>query len=87
MSLAPKPFVLQLSQTEISEIEPPSGDGGHQGLHETIRDQLQKTGDVVTLNDAELGQLIRYMTQYGSGGFQGRLRRAFLRPIRALLDL
>lgn len=39
----------------------------------------------VSLTDSELGELIRYMTQYGEGGFQGRLRRAFLRSVYELL--
>jgi hypothetical protein len=58
----------------------PSGQGGHQTLHTRIRQELA-LGPTVTFNDEQLGELIRYMSQYGSGGFQGRLRRAFIRSI------
>jgi hypothetical protein len=87
MPPAPKPFVFTLAPEEVAEISVPSGEGGHQGFHEMIRDQLNQTGNTVTLNDAQFGQLVRYMTQYGSGGFQSRLRRAFSRSIRELFEL
>lgn len=58
----------------------PSGQGGHQNLHARIRSELAN-GPTVTFDDTEMGELIRYMTQYGSGGFQGRLRRAFVRSL------
>ena len=48
--------------------------------------QLGK-GWEVTFDDEQLGKLARYMAQYNSGGFQGRLRQAFLRPLRELLGL
>ncbi|HSC19771.1 MAG TPA: hypothetical protein VLC74_12755 [Rhizomicrobium sp.] len=86
MAKEPKPFELTLSDDEKSELAVPLGQGGHQYLHDAILAQLAH-GNVVTLNDTELGKLIRCMTQYGSGGFQGRLRRAFLRPLKEVLDL
>jgi len=63
------------------------GSGGHQELHRRLTDQLANGNLEVRFNDAQLGELIRYMTQYGSGGFQGRRRRAFIRPLRELLGL
>ena len=80
MSCTPRPFKFSLNATEIAEMEAPSGQGGHQNLHARIRAELGNGPDV-TFNDEEMGELIRYMTQYGSGGFQGRLRRAFLRSL------
>ena len=87
MPPSPKPFVFTLTPEELAEISVPVGEGGHQGFHEMIRAQLQQTDNTVTLNDTQFGQLVRYMTQYGSGGFQGRLRRAFVRSVRELLGL
>jgi hypothetical protein len=80
-----KPFVFVLMDAEIAELQEPSGEGGHQNIHKMILDQLADGKKTVTLNDNQLGQLIRYMTAYGSGGFQGRLHRAFVRSIYGLL--
>jgi hypothetical protein len=80
-----RPFTLKLTPAEAGEMLAPSGDGGHQSLHEYLRGQLAGGNLTVTLNDEQLGRVIRYMTQYGSGGFQGRLGRAFKRPLRDLL--
>ena len=80
MPRQPRPFSFRLTETEVAEMEPPSGQGGHQGLHNRIRQALT-VEPIVTFDDQQLGELIRYMSQYGSGGFQGRLRRAFIRSI------
>ena len=64
----------------MREMEAPAGQGGHQALHSRILEEL-KGGPIVTFDDEEMGELIRYMTQYGSGGFQARLRRAFIRSL------
>jgi hypothetical protein len=80
MARPPKPFSFKLTPPEIAEMQAPSGQGGHQGLHQRIRDGLA-VGPTVTFTDDQLGELIRYMSQYGSGGFQGRLRRAFIRSL------
>lgn len=82
-----RPFTLTLLPQEAAELLVPVGSGGHQTLHQMLLDQLANGNLTVTLDDAELGRLIRYMTQYKSGGFQGRLQRAFLRPLRELLGL
>jgi hypothetical protein len=81
-----KRFEFHLTEAEANEIRNAHGSGGHQGLHRRLTDQLEN-GLVVSLNDAELGELIRYMTQYKSGGFQGRLRAAFERSLRDQLGL
>lgn len=80
MARQAKPFTFELQLDEIVEMQAPSGQGGHQGLHERIRAQLAR-GNSVTFDDQQLGELIRYMSQYGSGGVQGRLRRAFIRSV------
>ena len=76
---------LTLNRSEADALLEPAGEGGQQGFHEMLRAQL-KDGDLsVELGDADLGKLIRYMTQYGPGGFQGRLRNAFRRSLLALI--
>ena len=80
MARPPKPFTFTLDPAEIAEMLAPSGQGGHQSLHKRIRAALA-LGPTVTFDDEQLGELIRYMSQYGSGGFQGRLRKAFIRSV------
>ena len=81
-----KPFVFTLNPDEIALLAQPAGTGGHQSLHKRLNEQLAQ-GNNLTLNDAELGQVLRYMSQYGSGGFQGRLRDAMSRSLREVLGL
>ncbi len=61
-------------------LQAPAGDGGQQGCHKRLMQQLAES-PTIRLSDEELGELIRYMSRYGSGGFQGRLQKAFLRSI------
>jgi hypothetical protein len=63
----------------------PAGDGGQQGFHQEIIDQLQDGKQTVSFDDAGLGKLMRYVTQYGTGGFQDRLVKAFGRSLRELI--
>ena len=87
-TLVPKsarPIPISLTHDEADVLKAPVGAGGQQGFHQMIVNQLQGGNLVVMLDDDELGKLIRYMTQYGQGGFQGRLRKAFQRPLRGLL--
>ena len=82
-----KPFVLTLTPDEALEITEARGKGGHQSLHRRLVTELAKGDLNITLNDRQFGELVRYMTRYKSGGFQGRLRRAFERSLRELLGL
>jgi hypothetical protein len=85
MTREPRPVKLTLVEEEAAFLLDPSGEGGHQQLHEMLRSQLSDGALTVTLDDHDLGKVIRYMTQYGSGGFQGRLRKALQRPLVHLL--
>jgi len=85
MTATPKPFKLTLTASEAAELLKPSGKGGHQSLHRRLIKQLAGGSLTVTCSDRQLGQLIRYITQYGSGGFQSRLRRAFRRSLHELI--
>jgi hypothetical protein len=80
-------IVLTLTPDEAAEITGAAGSGGHQELHRRLKAELANGNLQVSFSDAELGELIRYMTQYGSGGFQGRLKRAFIRSLRELLGI
>jgi hypothetical protein len=81
----PKPFIFQLTPGEALEIMEARGSGGHQSLHRRLVTELSREDLTVTLDDRQFGELVRYMTQYESGGFQARLYRAFERSIRKLL--
>jgi hypothetical protein len=83
ISRTAKPFEFELTDAEADEIKGAIGTGGHQSLHRRLLAQLEK-GHTLTLSDEQMGELIRYMTRYGSGGFQSRLHRAFA---RSFLDL
>lgn len=71
---------VTLTQGEANELIKPAGSGGQQYLHQMLISQLQNGNLTITLNDDQLGRLIRYMG-YGSGGFQSRLKKAFRRTI------
>jgi hypothetical protein len=82
-----EPFSFDLTPDEIAAITttPVAGKGGLQSLQKRLREQLA-VGSTVQFNNADLGQLIRYMTRYPSGGgFQNRLREAFDRSLKTLL--
>jgi hypothetical protein len=86
----PKPIEFTLTVDEAAELLEPSGEGGHQSLHARLIDQLQNGNLVLKFDDAHIGELFRYMT-YGwdskGGGFQSRLKKAFLRSFRERLKL
>jgi hypothetical protein len=74
------PIAFTLTSSEAAEILKPSGQGGHQSLHKRLLAQLANGNLSLSFDDAQLGELVRYMS-YGSGGFQGRLRKAFKRSL------
>ena len=85
MAREANPFVFKLTSAEIAELKEPAGEGGFQNLQTRLLSELESTGDTVTLTDEEAGKLLRYMSRYKSGGFQGHLRNAFARSFRTLL--
>ena len=80
-----RPITVTLTANEAAELLAPVGAGGQQGFQQEVINQLQNGNLTISLDDDQLGKLIRYMTQYGPGGFQGRLRKAFRRPLLRLL--
>ena len=85
MPKAAKPIAITLTASEAAEILTPIGGGGQQNFQQGLIDQLQGGNLVIMLDDDQMGKLIRYMTQYGPGGFQTRLRKAFGRSLLTLL--
>jgi hypothetical protein len=74
-----------LTPDEVAELQKPvNGSGGYQTLLRQLQPAIKKNGSI-TLDDSTLGRIVR-MCAYGSGGFQGRLRAAFRRSVRDLLD-
>jgi hypothetical protein len=82
-----KRFSFQLLPSEVAVLIRPSGKGGHQNLHKEIRSQLAATGNRLALDDAQMGEALRYMLLYGPGGFQGRLKKALMRPLRVMMRI
>ncbi len=82
---AARRFSFSLTPEEAALISRPAGSGGHQGIHRRLSLQLAAGQNVVELDDRQFGELVRHITQYGSGGYQGRLRKAFDRSLRELL--
>lgn len=81
----PKNIIIKLASWEMKELKKPEGDGGHQAFHRWLYEKLQEDGSM-EFSDEEFGRLVRHMG-YGGGGFQGRLRKIFARPISELLGL
>ncbi len=48
-------------------------------------EQLQGGNLTVKLDDAQLGKLVRYISEYGGGSYQSHLRKAFLRSLKEQL--
>ena len=83
----PKPFAFTLTQEEAAAIADARGSGGFQTLHRRLVSELARGDRTILFTDAQLGELIRCMTRYGRGTFQTRLRIAFGRPLKELLEL
>lgn len=83
----PKPFRFTLTPEEALIISEARGQGGQQTLHRRLVEQLANGNLIIELDDRRFGELIRYMTRYGSGGFQSRLREAFKRVLGDLLGM
>lgn len=76
---------FDLNVDEVAELQKPvNGNGGYQNLFRQLQPMIKRNGSI-TVDDETLGRIVR-MCAYGSGGFQGRLRAAFRRSIRGLLD-
>lgn len=78
-------ITLKLNPAEVGELQKSvSGQGGYQTLLRELQPKISANGSL-TVDDELLGRIIR-SCKYGSGGFQGRLRAAFGRSVRDLLE-
>lgn len=85
-----KRFELTLTDDEALEItgKPANGTGGLQNLIRSLQAHLNAGHRTFSFDDTELARLLRYMVLYDEGGgFEGRLHRAFRRPLRDCLGL
>ena len=55
--------------------KPVVGKGGHQTLLRRLQQQISPEG-VMTISVADMEKMLRYLLQYGKGGFQQRLAAA-----------
>ena len=79
-------ITFKLAPDEREEVEKKlNGQGGYQTLLSEMQNQLESDNSL-TIDDQQLGRIVRMMSHYGSGGFQGRLRRAFANHVRALVE-
>ncbi len=85
--------VIRILPWQAKHIIEPSGPGGHQAFHRWLLESAKVFDDGSyewAFDDEQLGELIRHW-QYGwasgSGGFQGRLRKAFGSAISRMLGL
>lgn len=83
-----KPFVFQLRPFERDLLLEPGAElrGGHLKFQSYFEEKLADS-HVLQMDDAEFGAIMRVTFQHGEGGFQGRLRKALIRPLRAMMEL
>jgi hypothetical protein len=78
-------FRIWLNTVEVEQImKPVRGEGGMQSVLRRLQAQLRENPNGVVAFDIGAGDFERIFAcviGYGSGGFQARIRRAFLRPI------
>ena len=77
---------VQLNPEEVEILRRPiKGEGGFQGLLRGLQRNLDRKTGVLTVTQEQFDRIIRYTSQYGWGGFEGRLeavRRNFPRFFR-----
>lgn len=72
---------VQLTHEEVEILRRPvNGEGGFQGLLRGLQKNLDRKTIELTVTADQFERIVRYTSQYGWGGFEGRLeaiRRAF----------
>jgi hypothetical protein len=82
-----KPLTLRLKSWEAKQILEAPVEGGHLGLRDRLIAKLVHVSEEslweIELSDAEVGEIWRHMAYGGGvGGWQHRLRQAFLPAFR-----
>jgi len=63
---------IKLTDAQVTRIRRPvKGRGGFQSLLRRVQSQIRN--NVLTATPGDIEKLRRYSSQYGDGGFQGRL--------------
>lgn len=77
-------IIVSLTPEEVSLLQKNvHGRGGFQSLLASLRTKLR--GNDLELDLADVERIARYVSDYGDGGFQGRLE-GVLGAIRSLVD-
>jgi hypothetical protein len=80
---------LHLDPAEAQALfKPVVGSGGFQNMQRKLNNALTfgAMDASISLSDAELGAVVRHMAYSRSGGFEGRLRKAFGRSLREIVE-
>jgi hypothetical protein len=73
---------LTLNADEMTELmRDCSGQGGWQGLIESLQAKLHRSSGALTLSVEELERIPRYAFDYGNGGWEAQLKRIFERHL------
>ena len=76
-----------LNDEEMRELDVRvTGTGGFQDLMRRLRLALNTETGEIDVADADVERIRRYCTDYGQGGWQDRLARAFHRVLEVDLD-
>ena len=74
---------IELTLDEIAILRRPvNGDGGFQSLLRSLQRNLDRKSGILTVTGDQFDRIVRYTSQYGWGGFEGRLeavRRSYPR--------
>ena len=71
-----------LNREEMAQLDVPvAGDGGFQALLRRLQLDLNTETGEICVSDTDVARISRYCTQYGQGGWQDRLARAFHRVL------
>lgn len=77
---------FKLDTAEIAAIDTPiNGKGGFQSFGRRLQKKVDRDRGEIAVSDAELGRIIRHIV-YDPGGFEERLRTAFGRSLREIIN-
>lgn len=78
---------FELEPGEIAALDMPiQGQGGFQSFGRRLQEQVDRQSSTVTLSDADLGRIVRHMIYDPDGSFEQRLRTAFGRNLRRIIN-
>lgn len=82
-------MIVILNGAEIAELDKQdpatAGDGGYQGLMISLQRRVDRATGELLLTDDDLRRIPMYAFDYGNGGWEDRLLRAFGRGLGSKL--